>query len=73
LSVDDDDDEFPDELQELLAVLKKEMNTKRKAGLKNLKLRLAAIIEADDMQVQQKLQKLYDESELDDYMKSLLD
>ena len=55
MTVDDDDDDLPEELQESLASLKKEMNTKRKAGLKNLKSRLSAIIEADDMQVQQKL------------------
>ena len=53
MSVDDED--LPEDLQEVLADLSKQMNAKRKAGLKNLKSRLAAIIDADDMQVQQKL------------------
>ena len=60
MSIDDDDEDMPDELQEVLAGLSKEMNGKRRAGLRNLKARLADIIDAEDMQVQQKLQNLYD-------------
>lgn len=55
MPLEDDDEDLPEDLQEVLAALNKEQNTKRKSGLKNLKSRLATIIDADDMQVQQKL------------------
>ena len=53
-----------EELQEKLKKVNKEMDDKRKAGLKKLKKQLNEIISDEDLSVNEKLQRLSDDSQI---------
>ena len=54
----------PEDLKALL----KEVDIKRKGGLKILKNKLSDIIQDEDLNGDQKLQKLYDDSDITEFM-----
>ena len=56
----------------MLQADKKQMDARRKDGLKKLKARLASITESEEMNAEAKLQYLYDTEQLDEYMRTLL-
>jgi hypothetical protein len=64
--------EFPDIDPTELKSRLKEVDQKRKDGLKILKNKLADIIQDEELNADQKLQKLYDESEITEFMQNLL-
>ena len=64
--------EFPDIEPSELKQRLKEVDQKRKDGLKVLKNKLADIIQDEELNGEQKLQKLYDESEITEFMQNLL-
>jgi hypothetical protein len=66
LSTDPDID--PSELK----LRMKELDTKRKEGLKILKGKLQDIIQDEELNGEQKLQKLYDQAEVKEFMNTLL-
>ena len=61
-----------DQLQDELKTVSKQMDEKRKVGLKKLKKRLNDITQDDEMHASVRLQKLYGETEITDFMEELL-
>lgn len=64
----EDDDELPAKLKEI----NKHMDLKRKKGLKELKKKLHDIIADSEMHCSAKLQKLYEDNEIIEFMQELL-
>lgn len=61
-----------DQLREKLKEVNKQMDQKRKEGLKVLKKKLNDIIQDEELHADARLQKLYDEGEIMEFMLELL-
>mmetsp|Transcript_38304 Transcript_38304/g.58387 ORF Transcript_38304/g.58387 Transcript_38304/m.58387 type:complete len:153 (-) Transcript_38304:34-492(-) len=62
-----------DELEDELASVGKAMDKKRKEGLKKLKAKINLIVNDETLHSSVKLQKLYENAEIDDYISSVVD
>jgi hypothetical protein len=65
-------DEEGVDLQDKLKEINKKMDLKKKQGLKELKKKLSDIISDESLHASAKLQKLYEENEITEFMQELI-
>jgi len=66
------EDEEGVDLQDKLKEINKKMDQKKKQGLKELKKKLNDIISDESLHASAKLQKLYEENEITEFMQELI-
>lgn len=65
-------EEEGDDLQAKLKEINKQMDQKKKQGLKELKRKLNDIISDESLHASARLQKLYEENEITEFMQELI-